>query len=151
MVRGCSSCRESHSHMARYPSVYSSNLCRTLSQRFQRAIVTGSDSGPSCSSKTTICLYNCKSTTPISRSVLKRKTNVTFMAEYLYDILCIILDKFIKKSVMEKVTSIAKLAKVDVIEKENLLHSKKVGIRFAARKLITDLQKKKKVSERQIF
>ena len=28
MVRGCSSCRESHSHMARYPSVYSSNLCR---------------------------------------------------------------------------------------------------------------------------
>ena len=38
-----------------------------------------------------------------------------FMAEYLYDILCTILDKFIKKSVMEKVTSMAKLAKVDVM------------------------------------
>ena len=39
---------------------------------------TGSESGPSCSSKTTILLHNWKSTTCISRSVLKRKTNVTF-------------------------------------------------------------------------
>ena len=70
-----------------------------------------------------------------------------FMAEYLYGILCTILDKFIKKSVMEKVTSMAKLAKVDVMEKENLLHAEKVDIGFAARKLVTDLQKKKKVSE----
>ena len=37
------------------------------------------------------------------------------------------------------------------MEKENLLHAKEVDIVFAARKLITDLQKKKKVSERQIF
>ena len=73
-----------------------------------------------------------------------------FMAEYLYDILCTILDKFIKKSVMEKVTSMAKPAKVDVMEKENLLHAKEVDIGFAARKLVTDLQKKK-VSERQLF
>ena len=74
-----------------------------------------------------------------------------FMAEYLYDILCIILDKFVKKSVMEKVTSMAKLAKVHIMEKENLFHAKEVDIGFAARKLITDLRKKKKVSERQIF
>ena len=72
-----------------------------------------------------------------------------FMAEYPYDILCTILDKFIKKSVTEKVTSMAKLAVVDVIEKENLLHAKEVDIGFAARKLINDLQKRKKVSERQ--
>ena len=45
----------------------------------------------------------------------------------------------------------AKLVKVDVMEKENLLHAKEVYIGFAVRKLITDLQKKKKVSERQIF
>ena len=64
-----------------------------------------------------------------------------FMAEYLYDILCTIFDKFIKKSVMEKVTSVAKLAKVGVMEKENLLLAKEVDIGFAARKLITDLQK----------
>ena len=52
---------------------------------------------------------------------------------------------------MEKVTSMTKLAKVDGMEKENLLHAKEVDIGFAARKLITDLQKKRKVSERQIF
>ena len=45
----------------------------------------------------------------------------------------------------------AKLTKVDVMEKENLLYAKEVDIGFPARKLITDLQKKKKVSERQIF
>ena len=61
-----------------------------------------------------------------------------FMAEYLYDILCFILDKFIKKSVIEKVTS---MAKVDVMEKENLLHAKEVDIGFAGRKLITDFTK----------
>ena len=42
----------------------------------------------------------------------------------------------------------AKLAKVDVMEKENLLHTKEVDFGFAARKLITDLHKKKKVSVR---
>ena len=47
-----------------------------------------------------------------------------FMVEYLYDILCTILDTFIKQSVMEKVTSMAKVAKVDVMEKEILLHVK---------------------------
>ena len=83
--------------------------------------------------------------------VNKLSLSLSFMAEYLYDILCTILDKFIKKSVMEKVTSMAKLAKVDVMDKENLIHAKEVDIGFAARKLITDLQKKKKVSERRIF
>ena len=81
----------------------------------------------------------------------RERPMLPFMAEYLYDILCTILDKFIKKSVMEKVTSMAKLAKVDVMEKENLLHAKEVDIGFTTRKLITDLQKKKKVNERQIF
>ena len=66
-----------------------------------------------------------------------------FIAGYLYDIVCTILDKFTKKSVMEKVISMAETAKVDVMEKENLLCAKEVDIGFAARKLITDLQKKK--------
>ena len=81
----------------------------------------------------------------------RERPMLPFMAEYLYDILYTILDKFIKKSVTEKVTSMAKVAEVDVMEKENLLHAKEVDIRLAARKLITDLQKKKKVSGRQIF
>ena len=80
----------------------------------------------------------------------RERPMLPFMAEYLYDILCTILNKFIK-TVMEKITSMAKLAKVDVMEKENLLHAKEVDIGFATRKLITDLQKKKKVSESQIF
>ena len=88
---------------------------------------------------------------PFQEVFQRERPMLPFMAEYLYDILCNILDKFIKKSVMEKVTSMAKLAKVDVMEKENLLHAKEVDIGFAARKLQTDLQKKKKVSERQIF
>ena len=67
-----------------------------------------------------------------------------FMAEYIYDILHIILEKFIKKSIMEKATSMAKLAKVDVMEKENLVHAKNVDIGFATKKIISDMQTKKK-------
>ena len=73
------------------------------------------------------------------------------MAEYLFDILHNILDKFIKKSVLAEVTSMAKLANIDVMKKENLLNAKDVDVGFAAKKLVTDLQRKKKVSERQIL
>ena len=52
---------------------------------------------------------------------------------------------------MEEVISMAKLAKVDVMKKENLLNAKDVDVGFAAKKLVTDLQRKKKVSERQIL
>ena len=38
----------------------------------------GMTSGPSCSSKATVLLYNCKSTSTISGSISKRKTNATF-------------------------------------------------------------------------
>ena len=40
-----------------------------------------------------------------------------FIAEYIYDIMHIILEKLIRKSIMEKATLMAKLAKVDVMEK----------------------------------
>ena len=74
-----------------------------------------------------------------------------FMAEYLQDILHTILERFIKKSAMGKATSMAKLAKVDVNEKENLLPAKNVDIGFATRKSIGDVQAKQKVSDRQVF
>ena len=73
------------------------------------------------------------------------------MAEYIYDILHIMLEKFIKKSIMEKATSVAKLAKVDVMEKENLVHAKNVDIAFATKKIMSDIQTKKKTSDRQVF
>ena len=73
-----------------------------------------------------------------------------FMSEYIYDILHIILEKIIKKSIMEKATSMAKLAKVDVMEKENLVHVKNVDIGFATKKIISNVQSKKKASDRQV-
>ena len=81
----------------------------------------------------------------------RERPMLPFMAEYLFDILHNILDKFIKKSVLAEVTSMAKLANIDVMKKENLLNAKDVDVGFAAKKLVTDLQRKKKVSERQIL
>ena len=45
----------------------------------------------------------------------------------------------------------AKLAKVGVSEKENLVPAKNVGIGFATKKIISDLQAKQNVSDRQVF
>ena len=74
-----------------------------------------------------------------------------FMAEYIYDILQIILEKFIKKSIMKKATSVAKVAEVVVMEKENLVHAKNVDTGFATKKIISKMQTKKKSSDRQVF
>ena len=56
----------------------------------------------------------------------RERPMLPFMAEYQYDILCTILDKFIKKSVMEKVTSMGKMAKVDVVEKRTYSMQKRL-------------------------
>ena len=63
------------------------------------------------------------------------RPKLPFMAECVPDILHTSLERFIKKSVMDKATSMAKLAKVDVSEKENLLPAKNVDIGFTTRKL----------------
>ena len=68
----------------------------------------------------------------------RERPMLPFMAEYLFDILHNILDKFIKKSVLAEVTSMAKLANIDVMKKENLLNAKDVDVGFAAKKLVTD-------------
>ena len=74
-----------------------------------------------------------------------------FMAEYIYDILHIILEKFIKKSIMEKATINGKAGiEVDVMEKENLTHAKNVDIGFATKKIISNKETKKKASDRQV-
>ena len=52
---------------------------------------------------------------------------------------------------MEKATSVAKLAKVYVMEKENLAYAKNVDIGFATKKIISNMQTKKKASDRQVF
>ena len=54
-----------------------------------------------------------------------------FMPEYLQDFLHSILERFIKKGVMDKATTLAKVANIDVSEKENLLPAKNIDICFA--------------------
>ena len=70
------------------------------------------------------------------------------MAEYIYDNIHIILEKFIKKGIMEKATSVAMLAKVDVMEKDNLVHAKNVDIGFATKKIISNIQRRKQVTDK---
>ena len=52
-------------------------------------------------------------------------------------------------TVMDKATSVAKLAKIDVSEKENLVPAKNVDIGFATRKVVNNLQAKKEASGRK--
>ena len=40
-----------------------------------------------------------------------------------------------------------KLAKVDIMEKENLVHAKNIDIGFTTKKIISDMQTKKKASD----
>ena len=51
-----------------------------------------------------------------------------FMEEELYTILGTLLEKFVKKSVFDQATTAAKLSKIDVLKKENLLSPKKVDV-----------------------
>ena len=55
------------------------------------------------------------------------------------------------ENVMDKATSMAKQAKVDVSEKENWCPAKNVDIGFTARKITSDVQEKLKVSDAQVF
>ena len=73
------------------------------------------------------------------------------MTEYLKDILHTILERFIKKSVMDKATSKAKLAKDGVNEKVTFLPTKNGDIGFATRKILRDVQTEQKVSDGQVF
>lgn len=68
------------------------------------------------------------------------------MAEELYTILWTLLEKFIKKSVLEEATTAAKLSKIDVLEKE-----KKVDVGFACKILLQEAQAKKKASPLQVL
>ena len=65
------------------------------------------------------------------------------MAEYLQNTLRTLREVH-QKGVMDKATSVAKLAKVDVSEKENLLPAKNVEIGFATRKVSTIYKQRRK-------
>ena len=88
---------------------------------------------------------------PFLEAFQTERPMLPFMAEYPRNTLHTILEKFIKKGVMDKATSVAKLAKIDVSEEENLLPAKNVDIGFATSKVVNNLQAKKKASDRQIL
>lgn len=69
--------------------------------------------------------------TPFLKKFQSEEPMLPFMAEELYTILWTLLKKFIKKSVLEEVTTAAKLSKINVLKKENMLSPKKVNVGFA--------------------
>ena len=60
------------------------------------------------------------------------------MTEELNTILWALLGKFIKKSVLDEATTAAKLSKIDVLKKENILPPKKVDAGFACKILLQE-------------
>ena len=68
--------------------------------------------------------------TPFLKKFQSEEPMLPFMAEELYTILWTLLKKFIK-SVLEEVTTAAKLSKMNVLKKENMLSPKKVNVGFA--------------------
>ena len=85
---------------------------------------------------------------PFLEAFQTKRPMLPFMAEYLQNTLHTILQKFIQKGVMDKATSVAKPAKIEVSEKENLLPTKNVDICFATRKVVNNLQAKKTVRDK---
>ena len=89
--------------------------------------------------------------TPFLKKVQSEEPVLPFMAEELYTILWTLLEKFIKKSVLEEATTAAKLSKIDVLKKENILSPKKVDVGFACKILLQEAQAKKKASPLQVL
>jgi len=76
---------------------------------------------------------------------------IAYLAEELYTLLKTILERFIKQAVLEKATSQTKLANVDIMAPENVVHAKQVVIGFATNALLNKAEKDMKVSELQVM
>ena len=94
---------------------------------------------PFIKAKLQFLVTDAKILCPFLESFQSERPMLPFMAEYIQNILHTILERHIKKSVMDKTTSVFKLAKVDVNEKESLLPTKNVLIGFAIRKIISNI------------
>ena len=89
--------------------------------------------------------------TPFLKKFQSEEPMLPFMAEELYTILWTLLEKFINKSVLDEATTAAKLSKIDVLKKENILSPKKVDVGFACKILLQEAQTKKKASPLQVL
>ena len=89
--------------------------------------------------------------TPFLKKFKSEEPMLPFMAEEFYTILWTLLEKFIKKSVLQEATTAAKLSKIDVLKKENILSPKKVDVGFACKILLQEAQAKTKASPLQVL
>jgi len=79
------------------------------------------------------------------------KPMIPYLAEELYTLLKTILERFIKPPVLEKATSRTKLANVDIMAPENVVHAKQVVIGIATNALLKEAENDMKVSELQVM
>lgn len=70
---------------------------------------------------------------------------VPFLAHELHTVLQAILSKFVKPAVMEEATSVARLAKIDGLKKDNVVHPKECEIGIVAKMVIQKAEESKSV------
>ena len=76
---------------------------------------------------------------------------IPFLAKDLEDLLRIMMDRFVKQSVMEKATSTQKLCNIVVTDKDNHKTYQNIDIGFVADLEIKKLLTEKQVSEKTIL
>lgn len=91
---------------------------------------------PLSTAKLQFFITTAKVLTPFLEKFQSEQLRLPFMAEELYTILWTLLKKFVQKSVLDQATTAAKLSKIDVLKKENLLSPKKVDVGFACKILL---------------
>ena len=77
------------------------------------------------------------------------KPVLPFLADDLVSIFKSVMTRFIKPDIVAEATTITKLMKIDVADKKNHLHPSKIDLGFSADKLVKELVKQKKISERR--
>ena len=70
-----------------------------------------------------------------------------FLGQLLKDLLLTLMDRFIKKDVLEQADSYLKLAAIDPCDKKKLVHCKHVEFGFAARRSLKSVTDNKTISE----
>ena len=76
---------------------------------------------------------------------------VMFLAEDLYDMVTKLMNKFVKKSVLDSTYSMYKIANLDVLDKKNHKAAGEIDIGFTAKATLGNLAKSKVVSDRGIL
>jgi Zn ribbon nucleic-acid-binding protein len=74
-----------------------------------------------------------------------------FLAEELYSLLKLVLERFIKPEVLNKANTKAKLANIDMMAAENVVHRKCVELGFATLQHLRKAEREKTVSDLQVL